>query len=90
MGGFIGGLISSVIIGYLMSFLTPLNDWQVIVVSFFIAGVGFVGDVVVSAIKRDMGVKDMGQAIPGHGGVLNRLFSINNPIFFHLVYFFAY
>ena len=91
-GGFIGGLISSVFIGYLMSFLTPLNDWQVIVVSFFIAGVGFVGDVVVSAIKRDMGVKDMGQAIPGHGGVLDRIDSLalTTPIFFHLVYFFAY
>jgi phosphatidate cytidylyltransferase len=91
-GGFIGGLISSVIIGYLMSFLTPLNHWQVIVVSFFIAGVGFVGDVVVSAIKRDMGVKDMGQAIPGHGGVLDRIDSLalTTPIFFHLVYFFAY
>lgn len=90
--GFIGGLISSVFIGYLMSFLTPLNDWQVIVVSFFIAGVGFVGDVVVSAIKRDMGVKDMGQAIPGHGGVLDRIDSLalTTPIFFHLVYFFAY
>ena len=91
-GGFIGGLISSVFIGYLMSFLTPLNHWQVIVVSFFIAGVGFVGDVVVSAIKRDMGVKDMGQAIPGHGGVLDRVDSLamTTPIFFHLVYFFAY
>ena len=91
-GGFIGGLISSVFIGYLMSFLTPLNDWQVIVVSFFIAGVGFVGDVVVSAIKRDMGVKDMGKAIPGHGGVLDRIDSLalTTPIFFHLVYFFAY
>ena len=91
-GGFIGGLISSVFIGYLMSFLTPLNEWQVIVVSFFIAGVGFVGDVVVSAIKRDMGVKDMGQAIPGHGGVLDRIDSLalTTPIFFHLVYFFAY
>ena len=91
-GGFIGGLISSVFIGYLMSFLTPLNHWQVIVVSFFIAGVGFVGDVVVSAIKRDMGVKDMGQTIPGHGGVLDRIDSLalTTPIFFHLVYFFAY
>ena len=91
-GGFIGGIISSVFIGYLMSFLTPLNDWQVIVVSFFIAGVGFVGDVVLSAIKRDMGVKDMGQAIPGHGGVLDRIDSLalTTPTFFHLVYFFAY
>ena len=88
-GGFIGGLISSVFIGYLMSFLTPLNDWQVIVVSFFIAGVGFVGDVVVSAIKRDMGVKDMGQAIPGHGGVLDRIDSLAHEFkFTHLDFLF--
>ena len=90
--GFIGGMLSSIVIGYFMSFLTPLNDWQVILVSFMIAGVGFIGDVVVSAIKRDMGVKDMGEAIPGHGGVLDRIdsLSMTTPIFFHLVYFFAY
>jgi phosphatidate cytidylyltransferase len=90
--GFIGGMLSSIVIGYYMSFLTPLNDWQVILVSFMIAGVGFIGDVVVSAIKRDMGVKDMGEAIPGHGGVLDRIdsLSMTTPIFFHLVYFFAY
>lgn len=90
--GFAGGLISTVVIGYFMSFLTPLNDWQVIIISFLIAGVGFMGDVVVSAIKRDVGVKDMGDSIPGHGGVLDRIdsLSMTAPIFFHLVYFFAY
>ena len=75
-----------------MKFLTPLEDGEVLIVSFLIAAVGFVGDVVVSAIKRDMGVKDMGGAIPGHGGVLDRIdsLSMTTPIFFHLVYFFAY
>ena len=90
--GFIGGLLSTVVIGYFMRFLTPLNDWQVIIISFLIAGVGFMGDVVVSAIKRDVGVKDMGDSIPGHGGVLDRIdsLSMTAPIFFHLVYYFAY
>lgn len=90
--GFIGGLVSSVAIGYFMGFLTPLNTWQVLLVSFLIAAVGFMGDVVVSAIKRDVGVKDMGDAIPGHGGVLDRIdsLSMTAPIFFHLVYYFAY
>lgn len=90
--GFIGGLVSSLIIGYFMRFLTPVNEWQIIVISFMIASVGFVGDVVISAVKRDMGVKDMGESIPGHGGVLDRIdsLSMTTPIFFHLVYFFAY
>tara|TARA_B110000285_G_C15142219_1_gene631712 strand:+ start:1801 stop:2751 length:951 start_codon:yes stop_codon:yes gene_type:complete len=90
--GFIGGLISSLIIGYFMKFLTPLNDWQVILVSGIVATVGFMGDVVVSAIKRDVGVKDMGTSIPGHGGVLDRIdsLSMTTPIYFHLIFFFAY
>jgi len=90
--GFLGGLLSSIVIGYFMRFLTPLSELEVILVSFLIAGVGFIGDVIVSAIKRDMGVKDMGGAIPGHGGVLDRIdsLSMTTPIFFHMVYFFAY
>ena len=75
-----------------MKFLTPLNDWQVILVSGIVATVGFMGDVVVSAIKRDVGVKDMGTSIPGHGGVLDRIdsLSMTTPIYFHLIFFFAY
>lgn len=90
--GFIGGFISTLIIGYFMRFLTPLNEWQVILVSGLIALVGFMGDAVVSAIKRDIGVKDMGTAIPGHGGVLDRIDSLamTTPIYFHFIYFFAY
>lgn len=90
--GFIGGLLSTMIIGYFLKFLTPLNDWQVILVSGLVATVGFMGDVVVSAIKRDVGVKDMGTSIPGHGGVLDRIdsLSMTTPIYFHLIYFFAY
>jgi len=44
--GFIGGIISTTIIGYLLGFLTPLNTEQVILVSFSIAVSGFIGDVV--------------------------------------------
>jgi phosphatidate cytidylyltransferase len=90
--GFVGGLISTTIIGYFLGFLTPLSDIQVLFVSFMIAFSGFIGDIVMSSVKRDIGVKDMGSSIPGHGGVLDRIDSLayTAPIFFHIVYFMAY
>jgi phosphatidate cytidylyltransferase len=90
--GFIGGMICTTAIGYGLSFLTPLNTWQVLFVSFMVAFAGFAGDVVMSSIKRDIGVKDTGTAIPGHGGVLDRIDSLayTAPAFFHLVYYMAY
>ena len=90
--GFIGGVISTTIIGYFLHFLTPLTDVQALLISFAIAISGFVGDIVMSSIKRDLGVKDTGAAIPGHGGILDRIDSLayTAPAFFHLVYYIAY
>ena len=90
--GFIGGLVLTTILGCLLSFMTPLTSMQVLIVSFSIALFGFVGDVVMSSIKRDLGVKDTGTTIPGHGGVLDRIDSLayTAPVFFHMVYFMAY
>lgn len=90
--GFIGGIISTTIIGYFLCFLTPLNVNQVVFVSFMIAVSGFIGDIVMSSIKRDIGVKDMATTIPGHGGVLDRIDSLayTAPVFFHIVYYIAY
>lgn len=90
--GFIGAVISTTILGYFLGFLTPLLDWQVVLASFIIACTGFFGDIVMSAVKRDLGVKDTGTSIPGHGGILDRLDSLTYtaPIFFHLVYYWAF
>ena len=90
--GFLGGVISTTVIGYFLGFLTPLSAPNVILVSALIAIAGFSGDVVISAIKRDKGIKDMGNSIPGHGGVFDRIDSLayTAPVFFHLVYCIAY
>jgi phosphatidate cytidylyltransferase len=54
--------------------------------SLIIVIAGFFGGFVLSAMKRDLGVKDWGTMIEGHGGVLDRLDSIvfSAPLFFHL------
>ena len=90
--GFLGGVISTTAIGYFLGFLTPLSAPNVILVSALLAIAGFSGDVVISAIKRDKGIKDMGNSIPGHGEVFDRIDSLSYtaPVFFHLVYYIAY
>jgi phosphatidate cytidylyltransferase len=90
--GFIGGMVTSSIVGYLLHFLTPLTAIEAMIVSGCIACAGFIGDVVVSAIKRDIGKKDTGDIIPGHGGILDRIDSlaITAPVFFHIVFHMYY
>lgn len=90
--GFIGGVISTTVIGYFIGFLTPLSTSQVIFTSAMISVFGFAGDVVLSAIKRDKGIKDMSDTIPGHGGIFDRIDSLSftAPAFFHLMYFLVY
>jgi len=90
--GFVGGILSTTAIGFGLGFLTPLSTPNVVLVTFIVALSGFFGDIMMSAVKRDIGVKDMGNMIPGHGGVLDRIDSLayTAPIFFHLVYYLAY
>ena len=86
--GLIGGVITTVIVGYFLRFLTPFSEIEILIVCGVIAITGFIGDVVVSAIKRDIGLKDTGSTIPGHGGILDRIDSLalTGPVFFHIVY----
>jgi phosphatidate cytidylyltransferase len=84
--GFIGGTASATVLGTALWWLTPFRPWQAAILSLGLAMVGFAGGLIMSAVKRDCGVKDFGTALAGHGGVLDRIDSIcfAGPVFFHL------
>ncbi|SKA80677.1 phosphatidate cytidylyltransferase [Thiothrix eikelboomii] len=91
--GFIGGLLTISLLSTLVApWLTPLNAWQGLGAGVLISCAGFIGDVVISSVKRDLAIKDSGTLIPGHGGILDRLDSLmyTAPLFFHYCYYLAY
>ncbi|MCL4470608.1 MAG: phosphatidate cytidylyltransferase [Gammaproteobacteria bacterium] len=85
--GLIGGVLTSTAVGATLWWITPFNPWQAGLIALIINIMGFFGGFVLSAIKRDRGVKDWGSMIEGHGGMLDRVDSIcfSAPIFFHIV-----
>jgi phosphatidate cytidylyltransferase len=85
--GFAGGALSATLVGVGLSWMTPFTPLQAALLSLVIVLMGFFGGLVMSAIKRDRGVKDWGHLIAGHGGFIDRLDSVlfSAPIFFHVV-----
>lgn len=90
--GFIGGIACATLIGAALWWATPFTPLQSAGMSLAITLMGFGGGLVMSAIKRDRGVKDYGNMLAGHGGVMDRIDSLcfAAPVFFHLTrYFFT-
>ena len=85
--GFLGGGLSAILLGTALWWATPFSPLMAAALSAVIVVMGFTGGLVMSAIKRDRGVKDYGDLIPGHGGVMDRVDSLcfAAPVFFHLV-----
>jgi phosphatidate cytidylyltransferase len=87
--GFVGGVASASLVGAALWWITPFSAPQAGALALVITLMGFLGGLVMSAIKRDRGVKDWGQLIEGHGGMLDRLDSVifAAPVFFHITRF---
>jgi len=89
--GALGAFAFSMVLPWLLRFSLPGFGARELLLTGLIVGVGGqLGDLSISVIKRDVGIKDMGATIPGHGGILDRIDSLVYvaPLFFHMVRFF--
>jgi len=86
IGGIIGGMLGGTIVAAF--FLPEFNLLIAALLGIILSCIGIVGDLVESLIKRASGVKDSGQLLPGHGGLLDRVDSLllTGPVLYYLLY----
>lgn len=90
--GFLGAAATTTIIAFLLRDMTPFSAIQSLIVGAILAISGYFGDLNISAVKRNLNIKDMGQVIPGHGGLLDRLDSItlSSLVYVYLIVYWFY
>lgn len=88
--GLLGGVATTVTLALLLHrWLTPFTLKEALGAGLLIGFGGFLGDIIIGALKRDLGIKDAGTMLPGHGGILDRVNSLifTAPLFFHYTRF---
>jgi len=88
--GFIGGMLTAMLIGYFASLVLGFGDvWAWLLIGASMSITGTAGDLFESMLKRQTGVKDSGTILPGHGGILDRFDStfISAPVYWILLNF---
>ncbi len=78
--GFIGGLVLAAIAGWCLSLVLALPSTAFVAVAVGTAVVSLVGDLTVSVFKRNLGLKNSSNLLPGHGGVLDRVDSLSAAV----------
>jgi phosphatidate cytidylyltransferase len=88
--GLMCGGLSAAAVGTALWWATPFTPLIAAAMSLVLVLIGFLGGLVMSAVKRSIGTKDWGKGIPGHGGILDRMDSLlfAAPVFFHLTRYF--
>ncbi|MGG5886520.1 phosphatidate cytidylyltransferase [Falsiroseomonas sp. HC035] len=95
ISGALGALVcTTLLVAYVAGLIfegTPMDSpWKLILLGALVSIGGQAGDLMLSSIKRDIGIKDMGVLLPGHGGILDRFNSLLlvAPATFHLIQFY--